>query len=477
MLLEALNEPRTLFSQQLDRPTLLDEAGAGEGDALSFHEKLGRSVWRYVVERRLEAATYLLHKHEALAVREVAERIGFSSRGHLSRALQNWHGTTATAIRKKSTLGDQDLVLAVDQVLAETLWETLANETDQEIRRRLVSAFEFESRAFQSLLGEKYLEVSRFKGRDPGIEVAELALQSIETSASVLGEEIYDLRAQAWSRIGNARRLALDIDAAEEAFEKAEKAWEMSREQKDRTIRAELLGHKAQLRATQRRFKEAMELLNELIAGCGLGDNSHYRARGLIQRAAVADYSGWAEVDTISDLKEALEILEICGGERRLTFGATLSLTFAHIQAKVYDRAELQLLKLEGMKEELAVDPLLAPQIDWLRGLIAFGRNDFRMAEHTLSKARSKYRQLGEKERMAVVSVDLSRVQLEQGNFADVLRLSSEALPFLECLKAEPEIMRAFHVFREALERQRLDAKILEQVRNALLQKQRLLKV
>ncbi len=67
-------------------------------------------------------------------------------------------------------------------------------------------------------------KVSRLEGRKKrqrGIELAKLALVSLERSDRVFGDRIHDLRAHGWAWLGNAYRLALDFSEAAAAFEHA----------------------------------------------------------------------------------------------------------------------------------------------------------------------------------------------------------------------------------------------------------------
>ena len=459
-------------------------------ESLRTIEKLFKAHFRatpkvFVNDLKMVEAKKLLELTD-LKIWEVARFAGHSP-SHFTRAFTNREGKSPENWRKakglsprswaRKTTADHGLSVRVksvdpeiDRRAAEVAWKTLVKLSPQKQRKMLEGGLLCcHTRSFLNLLGEMYLEEGRLVGRERGIEIAELGVLSLESYAGALGDEIYDLKALAWSRVGNARRLAFDMEGAEEAFTKAEELWGTPRDLKDRAIRAELLGHKAQLRATQRRFEEALELLSEMIAESHLGDAPRHRARALIQRSAIIDYSGCIEEETICDLEEALEILERDVADARLIVGVNLNLAFAYIQSGEYLQAEAKLEEARGLGEGLLEDPLLLPQSEWLRGLIALSRMDLEGAQSALSRAQEEYGRLGENERMAVVSLDLARVRIEEGLGSEAIRLGSEVLPFLENLKADPEILRTVRVFRDALDRGELSRGLLEQARSPLV--------
>ncbi len=85
-----------------------------------------------------------------------------------------------------------------------------------ESQRLVVQQYVFTSPELFDLLREKSRQEGR-RDRQRGIELAELALLSLDVSAAALGERIHELRALGRAWLGNAKRLALDFPGAEEA--------------------------------------------------------------------------------------------------------------------------------------------------------------------------------------------------------------------------------------------------------------------
>lgn len=64
----------------------------------AFNAAFGRSAVELVKEVRLEGAAKLL-KSSDLAVKEIASKVGFSSRSHFSRAFKERHGIDPAGYR------------------------------------------------------------------------------------------------------------------------------------------------------------------------------------------------------------------------------------------------------------------------------------------------------------------------------------------------------------------------------------------
>src|SRR5206468_4869189 len=78
-------------------------------------------------------------------------------------------------------------------------------------------------------------------------------------------EWVLDLRARAHAHLGNAHRVLGELRSAEEAFLQAEGFLTRSLSGNEK-VKAEVLSFKASLRMAQRRFDEALGLLDEVIA-------------------------------------------------------------------------------------------------------------------------------------------------------------------------------------------------------------------
>jgi AraC family transcriptional regulator len=67
----------------------------------TFHNAVGLSVHRYVIQRRVERAKHLL-ADKRLPISEVAFAVGFSHQSHLACHMQRLLGVSPAGVRKAS---------------------------------------------------------------------------------------------------------------------------------------------------------------------------------------------------------------------------------------------------------------------------------------------------------------------------------------------------------------------------------------
>lgn len=105
------------------------------------------------------------------------------------------------------TVGHGGRMVPVELAVAEQIWEVLSRLSSG-ARRELVEQYGFASRTFFDLLVRESRKAGR---RDPrqGVDLAELAVLSVEVSADLLGETAEELKAEGRARLDDARRLAL----------------------------------------------------------------------------------------------------------------------------------------------------------------------------------------------------------------------------------------------------------------------------
>ncbi len=354
---------------------------------------------------------------------------------------------------------------------AAAVWRSLA-AVPYEVQRTRLRSYRFHTREFIDLLGKEYLIASR-ANRRRGVEVAELAVLSVETSAELLGELAEDLRALAYAWVANAKRLALDYDGAEGAMAKAEKVWAEPRGRRDQRAAGEILALKARLRFCQRQFDESVKLVNQAIKESRLAGASRLLAQCLLLRAAVMDYARMGK-PTLPDLQQAHRVLRELN-EPRLTLGIHISLAYSYTTAGQHQDALRHVAQAWALREglrEVDHDPLFPPQLRWNEGLARHGLGELAAAEGLYRKSREGFMALEESEHFAVVTLDLARLYGEQGRASEAFRFASEVLPVLEELKI-PEAEAALDLLRDALEKSVLSTAILQSVRATLVRIQR----
>ncbi len=354
---------------------------------------------------------------------------------------------------------------------AAAVWRSLA-AVPYEVQRARLRTYRFHTREFIDLLGKEYLIASR-ANRQRGVEVAELAVLSVETSAEVLAEAAHDLRSLAYAWVANAKRLALDYDGAEEAMKKAERPREEPCERRNRLAAAEILGLKATLRFCQRQFDESVDLLNQAIKESRLAGTSRVLAQCLLLRAGVIEYARMPK-PTRSDLQQALLVLKNLD-EPRLTLGTHMILPYSYTVEGHHHEALQEVAEAWVLWEELPQlerDPLLPHQLRWNEALARHGLGELAAAERLYQESHAAFIALGEREHGAIAALDLARLCRERGQGPEVLQFASEALPVLEELRV-PEAVKALELLRGAIEKSAISGAILETVRATLVRIQR----
>ncbi|HKI02635.1 MAG TPA: helix-turn-helix domain-containing protein [Thermoanaerobaculia bacterium] len=327
---------------------------------------------------------------------------------------------------------------------AAAMWERLRRLAPEQRRLRVESTPDLRSWALCELLCEESLKAAA-DNADRALELASLALRGAELMP---GEEAWRSRVQgyAWAHIGNARRVRGDLPGAEEAFRHASKLWEAG-EIGDLTLlnEARVLGVKASLRQSQRRFPEALELLDRALA-VDEGPETRYL---LLNKARIFEELGRFDA-AIAELRRAAPLVELEGEPRfllalRLNLAVNLSLMGRHGEV---ESAIPELRKLAAG----AGNHLDLVRLRWLEGRIAVGMERRQEAIKILSRVREEFTSLNIAYDMALVSLELAELYLEEGRTAEVRALARQTVPIFEAQGVHREALAALKLFNNAAE-------------------------
>ena len=278
-------------------------------------------------------------------------------------------------------------------------------------------------------------------------DLAELAL--------VVGEQlegshygpalINDLKARAWTYVGNARRVATDLRSAEEAFAEAEKT--LAEGTDDVLLRARTLILKGELRREQRRFDEADELFQRALSTYREAGEEHWVGRALISMAAAAEESGHAEKG-IDLLRDALAKIDT-EREPRLLLLVRHNQANCLVSAGRAQEAKKMLPELKKLVSEQGsrVDALRSL---WLEGRIARGLNKLDEAEKVFARMRDEFVERGIAYDAALASLDLAAVYAQQGRTGEMKQLAEEMMPIFRSRDVHREATAALLVFQRA---------------------------
>lgn len=300
--------------------------------------------------------------------------------------------------------------------------------------------------------------------------LAGLALELADQLDAVYygGHRIEDLRARAWAHAGNARRVSGDLAAAGEAFEHA--FAHLARGTGEPLERAILLDLRASLLRAERRFEEAMKLLEEALAIFLAAGDQHRAGRALVSLDNVLHHAGRPE-EGIPLLYRALELIDPVQ-EPRLLLCAWHNLIDDLAEAGRFMEAQKLLRRAEPVYRQMA-EPWSETRRLWVEGKIARGLGQEERAEALLRAARDGFLAQDLPYDLALVSLELAALCAAQGRAAEVRRIAAEMLPLFSSRQIHREALAALALWRDAVAAEdtalALTAELLEYLKRARL--------
>ncbi len=263
-------------------------------------------------------------------------------------------------------------------------------------------------------------------------------------------EWVLDLRARAHAHLANGLRVLGELRSAEEAFRQADALLGRSLSGNAR-VEAEILSLKASLRRGQRRFEEALEILDRVISIYKDGDpedrDLHLAGRALVKKAYTQIERGSPEL-AIPLLQEAEPLLDRQRDPRLLL---CLRHNLLDSLAKVGRHAEADALlpEVRALCRETGGD-LDRVRLRWVEGKVDFGLGRLQAAEAAFREVQGELlnRQLGYD--VALVSLDLALLYAMEGRTADLKRLAVEMILIFESREVHREAMAALLLLQGA---------------------------
>lgn len=314
------------------------------------------------------------------------------------------------------------------------------------------------------LLIERSLELAV---RDSGY-AEELGLLALRLSDQ-LDPQVYDARliedyrGRAWAHIGNARRIRSDFRGAEEAFDRADA--HLRKGTQESVERAIFLDLKASHRRAQRRFDEAVKLLRRAVSIFVQHGHPHRAGRSLVNMSMVYHYAGQPE-EGIPLLHRALELID-SEQEPRLLLCARHNLID-------YLSSAGRFLEAQGLYRESRPlyrdfpDAWVQNRRKWVRGKIARGLGQPRLAESLFIAARDGFVEEGVPYDTALVSLEIATLYAEQGRTQDLKQLAREMLPIFSSLQVHREALAALSFLKQAIEAERASLAVVNGVADFL---------
>ncbi|HSK81365.1 MAG TPA: tetratricopeptide repeat protein [Thermoanaerobaculia bacterium] len=274
---------------------------------------------------------------------------------------------------------------------------------------------------------------------DPVLE-EDLARLALDLARIVAAEgsappPLEDLQARAWASVGNARRLRFDFTGADEAFEKAFSY--LRRGAAEPESRALVLHLLASLRRDQRRFDDALRLLEQAMGLLEEAGDVPGTVLLLNKISTLYELSGRPE-QALEPLRKALERFDPESEDFRLLLCLKHNLATNLAGAGHFAEAAETLAGIGDLYNRFP-DLWTRNRRTWLEARISRGLGDPALAESLFLAVRQGFFAQGSAYDAALVSLELASLYAEQGKTVDVTRIAAEIFPVFSSQRIDQE--------------------------------------
>jgi tetratricopeptide (TPR) repeat protein len=264
----------------------------------------------------------------------------------------------------------------------------------------------------------------------------------------VYGPELTaDLRARCFAELGNAHRVSDDLEAAERALRRASE--ESARGTQDPLLLARIMDLTASLRGSQRRFDEALELLDAVYRLYESHGDRHNAGRALISKGLYTGYGNDPD-GAVRLLSSGLSMIHPVS-DPKLVISAVHNLIGFLADGGRFREAQ-RLLQRARQAYYAEGDRLNLIKLRWLEGRIAAGLGQLRRSEKFLLQARQELEATGLHYHTALASLDLAAVWLNQGKTAETRVLVGELVTTFQARRIAREALAALVLLKEAFD-------------------------
>ncbi|HSS51886.1 MAG TPA: helix-turn-helix transcriptional regulator [Thermoanaerobaculia bacterium] len=341
----------------------------------------------------------------------------------------------------------KDLLHAAEQ------WRSLAELSEGQQLAVVRVAREFQTWA----LAERVCEESEVQASRDVERTASLARLAQEIAEKVEGPESWRNRIQGYAlgHVANSLRVPGELEAADAILEKALRLWHAGSDPDELLDPGRLLDLEASLRRGQRRFDEALALLEEALRV------GRCRERYLLKKGFTLEVMGDYE-RAVEVLLEAQPGVESSGDDRlKASLHQNLALSLTHL-GRYREAAELgRDLRRRSVERG---DEIWTIRGIWLDGRIAAGLGRREEALRLLAQARVEFDQRNMSYDVALALLEEAVLLLEEGRTAEVKVLAKELSKVFESKGVHREALGALRLFHEAAEQEAATAELARRV-------------
>lgn len=349
--------------------------------------------------------------------------------------------------------------LTAERAAAPGLWREIAPAPREERLRRVLAEPRFQTWGFFELLIDRAYTAIQEDAR-AAEDLLRLAVDVAGRLGPAYGPGAGETAlARAWIWLANILRVQGDFQRAEAAFQTAE--GHLSRGWLDPLDEALILELKGPLRRGQRRFAEAVELLDGAIAIYREVNEPHLQGRALGIKGLTLQYMG--DFAAAADCFRTSLFLADGLREPRLMLTNQYNLIRCLHDAGESAEAASLIADARRLTEQVGGRADLL-RLRWTEGNIAAARGRLETAEAALCEVRAAFLESALVFDAALVSLDLATVYLQQQRSEETRRLAAELIPVFRAREVHREALAAWIVFQQAADLEQLTAGLIEEI-------------
>ncbi len=272
-----------------------------------------------------------------------------------------------------------------------------------------------------------------------------------------------DLRARAWAELGNARRVANDLVGAEAALERSLACAEEG--SGDPLLLARLFDLTASLYTDQRRFDQALALLDRVFEIYWAHGERHLAGRALVSKGVSVGFGNQPE-EALRLISAGLDLLDL-RRDPALVLAAVHNLIDFTVKLDRFAEGDRLLRASRRLYYEYA-DELNFLKLRWVEGKINAGLGNLAKAEAAFQEVRDGFRAHEMPYHLAVASLDLAEVWLGQGRTAEMGEVVEEMVRTFQAFGIHREAIAAVLMLQEAVVAQQATSALLRTVATQL---------
>ena len=305
-------------------------------------------------------------------------------------------------------------------------------------------------------------QACRYQDPEQMILLAERAVAMAEgLDPMEYGRELAaDLRARALTELANAYRVADDLEAAERMLRRASE-WS-ARGTQDPLLLARIMRTTAAQRGAQRRFPEALALLDAAYTIYERHGDRFNAGGALISKGLYTGYGNDPE-KAIQYLAAGLAMINPAS-DPKVVLSAVHNLVNFLTDCGRFQEAR-RILRRSRKVYFAAGDRLNLIKMRWVEGKIAFGLGELEAAEAAFRDAQTRFEQAGLAYHAALVALDLTAVLLEKRETVAARKLVEQTITIFRSRRVAREVLAALLLLQRSLDADRSALGVLQAVR------------